>query len=484
MLRSLRAALSLLLAPGLTLCLACGSVSLSAQDAASTTKATQAPLPSWVVLVLQPIAGERVRPVTGVVISAEGLILVPTEFAAPGDTLIVLDGGSDIIANGRAAFVQSEHPEIGLDVLSAPLLRRLPATLSATALVTGTQLRLGAFPPAEQIAAGAPPLWRTITLGAGPAQTGTPATPALASGSILPQVSGPLMDACGYLAGFHIGPVVQSLDVSAAPAITWKAALVQLLAAVPVSLREMSCNPAAPTVAETESAAQPISINQSAVPASIADQSQRSEAGVQASAAPTATAPASAGTVAVPAKPWSSRIFWSTLLGVITGVLLTWLWIRKLSPVSVEEASLIAPRDRRATGEVVWTGRRNQPAGPAAATSDSRLEITGKFGDGTDFTAGCAVNGAAFSVIVGRGKVDIAIDHSSVHREHLALGGSRTHMTVSDLGSASGTWVNRVPCLPGEIFFFGEEDTVFAGDVSFTVAVNPLPHSSSAGAGR
>ena len=465
-------ALSLLLAA----CLAFGAAPLMAQNDAPTSDAAQAPLPSWVVLVLQPIAGERVRPVTGVVISADGLILVPSGFAAPGDTLIVLDGGSDIINNGRAAFVQSEHPEIGLDVLTSPLLRRIPVPLSATPLGAGTELRLGAFPPAEQIAAGAPPLWRTIALGAGPS---------LAAGSTLPQVSGPLMDACGYLLGFHTAPVVQSLDAAATPAITWKPALVQLLASVPVTLRETPCNPAAPIIAaEAESGAEPPTQSTSSTDAAaippIAGQSQSVEMGAQTSTQPAATTGAATATTAAATKPWSSRIFWSALLGVTTGVLLTWLWLRRRYAVTAEETSIIAPRDRRGGVEVVWTGRRNQPAGPRAATSDSRLEITGKLADGTDFTAGCAVNGAAFSVIVGRGKVDVAIDHASIHREHLTLSGSRDHVTVSDLGSASGTWVNRVPCLPGEIFFVGKGDTVFAGDVSFDIAVKPLPHSPGA----
>jgi len=461
--------------------LAFGVAPLAAQDAAPSGDATQAPLPSWVVLVLQPIAGERVRPVTGVVVSAEGLILVPSDFAAPGDTLIVLDGGSDIINSGRAAFVQSEHPEVGVDVLTAPLLRRNPVPLSSAPLDAGTQLRLGAFPPAEQIAAGAPPLWRTITLGAGPS---------LAAGSNLPQVSGPLMDACGYMLGFHSAPVVQSLDVAATPGITWKPALVQLLESVPNSLREVACNPAeaiAVTETETQSVSPSAPPDETAVAAPISNP-PASTAGAQTSAVPATTSAAmnspATGTAAVPAKPWSSNTFWLALLGFTTAVLLGWLWMRKRSAVKVEEASIIAPHDRRGSVEVAWTGRHNQPAGPGAATSDSRLEITGKLADGTDFTAGCLVNGAAFSVIVGRGRVDIVIDHASIHREQLTLSGSRDHMTVSDLGSASGTWVNRVPCLPGEIFFVGEEDTVFAGDVSFMITVKPLPYDSGGVATR
>lgn len=455
------------------------SAPLHAQDAVAGAETPAPPLPAWVVLVLKPIPGERVRPVTGVVVSADGLILVPLNFAARGEALIVLDGGSDIIANGRAAFVQSEHPESGLAVLSSPLLRRRPTPLSAVPLTPGTEVRLGAFPPAEQIAEGAPPLWRTIRIGTGmvtgtgagagpaPTEAGTEVNIAIAEGSSLPQVSGPLLDACGYLQGFHAGPVVQSLEPAPRPAITWKPGLVALLASVPLALRETPCNPAGANEAVTgEDPAVEEATESATTSAAARDESITAPAAADA-----------AGPGATPVAAWSSRVFWLTLLGVTGAALLIWLWLRKKSAVLLPETSLIAPRERKPASETAWAGRRNQPAGPGATTSDSRLEITGKLADGTDFSASCAVNGAAFSVIVGRGKVDIVIDHASIHREHVSLSGSRHSITISDLGSASGTWINRVPCLPGEIMFVGADDTVFIGDVSFRVSVKPIPRT-------
>jgi hypothetical protein len=46
-------------------------------------------------------------------------------------------------------------------------------------------------------------------------------------------------------------------------------------------------------------------------------------------------------------------------------------------------------------------------------------------------------------------------------------------LTISDLGSSRGTWINRVPCLNREIMFIAAEDTIFLGDVSFQVTVRP-----------
>ena len=48
------------------------------------------------VLVLQPVSIDRVRPVTGVVISASGLVIVPLDFAAPGDQIIILSIATDM----------------------------------------------------------------------------------------------------------------------------------------------------------------------------------------------------------------------------------------------------------------------------------------------------------------------------------------------------------------------------------------------------
>ena len=89
-------------------CLVLLSGSNLAQTPAGEIKPVAAALPGWIVLVLKPIGAERVRPVTGVVVAEQGLVIVPLDFAAPGDQIIVLDGGTDIIANGRAATVKQQ----------------------------------------------------------------------------------------------------------------------------------------------------------------------------------------------------------------------------------------------------------------------------------------------------------------------------------------------------------------------------------------
>ena len=62
-------------------------------------------MPSWTVPVLRLVSATHVEPTTGVVISDSGLVLVPADFATIGDEIIVLDGGTDIIRNGRPAKI-------------------------------------------------------------------------------------------------------------------------------------------------------------------------------------------------------------------------------------------------------------------------------------------------------------------------------------------------------------------------------------------
>ena len=60
-------------------------------------------MPAWTVPVLRLVSATHVEPTTGIVLSDSGLVLVPENFAGPDDEIIVLDGGTDIIRNGRPA---------------------------------------------------------------------------------------------------------------------------------------------------------------------------------------------------------------------------------------------------------------------------------------------------------------------------------------------------------------------------------------------
>ena len=94
-------------------------------------------MPAWTVPVLRLVSATHVEPTTGVVLSDTGLVLVPEDFAGSGDEIIVLDGGTDIIRNGRPARIERRFSAEGLQVLSVEGLKRPGVTLAAGPLEEG-----------------------------------------------------------------------------------------------------------------------------------------------------------------------------------------------------------------------------------------------------------------------------------------------------------------------------------------------------------
>ncbi len=459
-------------------CLALMSFACLAQSTAGAARPMPAALPPWAVLVLKPIGAERVRPVTGVVVSEQGLVIVPLDFAAPGDQIIVLDGGTDIIANGRAATIRKQFPDAGLTVLSAPALKRRPATLAAAPLADGAEIRLAAFPPAELIAQGAAPvsvLTRVTTTNtvAGKGDK-APAMTAIATAKALPNVTGPLIDGCGNLVGFSSADGVQSMDTSKAPAYLWKDGLLQALHSLSVNLIELPCpaiEPATaeerPPVAESAEVTQP-------EPDATTDVAEANTTAERGGVAEEHELPS-----ALVTTPW---ILW---LGLVLAVVLAG-WAFRRHALSTRRDNLPGrgrmPADKQESARSAAAGAGSDAG---AEPSDCVVEIRGRLPNGTPFTGSCEANGAAINVVIGRGgRTDINIDSQDVHREHVRLSGSADALTISDLGSARGTWVNRVPCLKGEIMFIAAEDTIFLGDVSFQVAVRPRQSGDSEARGN
>ena len=73
-------------------------------------------MPAWVVPVLRLVSSTHVEPTTGLVLSDSGQVLVPMGFASDGDEVIVLDGGTDIVRNGRPAHLKDYFPAEGLQL--------------------------------------------------------------------------------------------------------------------------------------------------------------------------------------------------------------------------------------------------------------------------------------------------------------------------------------------------------------------------------
>jgi len=463
-----------------------------AQILNSAAKPPVASLPGWVVLVLKPIGLERVRPVTGVVISADGLVIVPLDFAVPGDQIIILDGGTDIAKNGRAATVKTQLGSSGLTVLSAPLLKRAPATLAAAPLKSGDAIRLAAFPPAEQISQGAAPLLvaAEVALAVVPAGQASeaPVMISIVAGKELPNVSGPLLDVCGNLVGWSSSNGVQSMETTASPGYLWQAGLTQALSSVPVNLVTTPCPVLAPALAPAPDAVADSTLAKEAVPAPEAGDGAPAPSGqdqTEATAEPEAAGLDKAGvegTLVLPGQVNAetgghSALFWMGL-GLLLAILLLAIlaalrsWLRTWRGAQGEPVQSLM---QDAPPRFFHRGRNTEPpvAESAAEPSDCILEIIGNLPNGTPFQAGCNVRSAAVDAVIGRSGGDISIDSQDVQRAHARISGRAGMLTITDLGSAHGTWINRVPCLKGEIMFIGPDDMIFLGDVSFRIAVRP-----------
>jgi hypothetical protein len=156
--------------------------------------------PESVVLVLKLVSSTHVRPTTGVVISNDGMVLVPADFVAAGDEIVIMQGGTDIIRNGRPSRTVKRSAADGLAVLSAEGLKRPPIILSEDRLLQDHVYHLAAFPPADKLAEGAQPLWvpvkftKNSSTGGFEISTDTP----------LPPSTGPIIDSCGYLVGLNL----------------------------------------------------------------------------------------------------------------------------------------------------------------------------------------------------------------------------------------------------------------------------------------
>ena len=218
--------------PGLCLLLLLPALFTSPQAGAQTTQ----PLSPSIVLVLKLVSASHVKPVTGVVVSGEGLVLVPADFVTEAPEaelpeLIVLDGGTDIVTHGRPATIAQRSMSGGIAMLSVEGLDRLGVVLSDTAFETDDEFHLVAFPPAAEIAKGAGPLWLPVDIEHdGLVQT------AVSAETPLPWVTGAIVDACGYLAGLSLASGAQNLQTDRATETIFAAELGQALDSMQISV--------------------------------------------------------------------------------------------------------------------------------------------------------------------------------------------------------------------------------------------------------
>jgi hypothetical protein len=487
----------------------CASVLLAAgpclaQTPAEMTLSQAESMPSWTVPVLRLVSATHVEPTTGVVISDSGLVLVPADFAGIGDEIIVLDGGTDIIRNGRPAKITHRFGRDGLQVLSVKGLQRTGATFSTAPLKDGDPVRLSAFPPAELIAEGAAPLDIETAV----AVMGENAQVAIAGPQALPNVTGPLLDDCGNLAGYSTADGVQSMSTSEAPAYLWKETLKRLLAEIQLLPRISDCRqqsegtaepaeettepePEAATDAELEKPADemvedkpedqppPAQDEQSDAVEEQQDQEQPpapdvleeleilppyEDDSMQADVVEIEESPPSDDTT-VPTWIWLVAAVLLIGAGLVLHLIRSRTWNTTGDTDPPPEAQSTVPVDQESEPEYSTSG--------LTSSLDSRLVISGLLADGTAFEADCNVSRQAINLLIGRSHADLMIDSPAVSRHHASLNGTSESLTISDLASSNGTSINGVPCLEGETMFIKPGDIIVLGNVRFSYEILP-----------
>jgi len=453
----------------------------------ASTHAQQSTMPGWLVPVLRLVSATHVKPTTGVVLSDDGLVLVPADFAAPGDEIIVLDGGTDIIRNGRPARLEKGFPDFGLEVLRVEGLRRNGAPVAPDALANGSRVTLRAFPPAELIADGAPPVSVTTAISISPESD----VPALAAGDSLPNVTGALLDECGNLAGLSLADGVQSLEPLATTRYQWSSALRAVLAELGLPVSGRPCT--APAVAAETS---PQVEEQPTEPA-LTEPPTEAEAPEQAAVeAPPAEEPTTAETAeeeplieALPPFEKDAAVdeplptpppeeppapLWPWLVGALMlfagGVVVHWLRRHRAARLDAASDALPptpAPVHERPGGDQDPSGSITGPV--------VRILLRGELADGRKVETTAEVSAEAINLEVGRGDVDLVVDSQAVSRRHARLNGSSESLTLTDLGSGNGTAINGVPCLEGEIMYLESGDTLILGDARITVTIEAVP---------
>jgi hypothetical protein len=432
-------------------------------------------MPGWVVPVLRLVSSTHVEPTTGLVLSGNGLVLVPMGFATEGDEVIVLDGGTDIVRNGRPAHLKDYFPAEGLQILSVPGLQRQPAPFATEPPTDGARVELTAFPPAERIAEGDPPLHAAATV----VVFGSSATPAVSGETPLPNVTGPLLDQCGNVVAYSLAHDVQTMSSHPGTRYKWRDTLLGVLARLGVAPAPTACR--SETV-ETDTPAAPVEAPAPNDEPPVPDESPPKDAPESADESPAATPetvdvePAAEAadepleldrlppieTDLPPPEPERRSAWPWLLLGVLMlggGLLLHRYRRRHATPAAAPEkpgAESAEPAD-------------DEPSPTPRA--DRRLVLSGALADGTPLEVGCLVSARAISVIVGRGATaDLVLPSAAVSRHHARLNGTEDALTVADLGSANGTSVNGVPCLEGEILYLEPGDVLVLGDAQLSVA--------------
>jgi hypothetical protein len=485
--------------PGLSLSLLLLALLTGPYAGAQTSEA----LSPSIVLVLKLVSASHVKPVTGVVVSTEGLVLVPAEFVAEADAeaapeIIVLDGGTDIARHGRPAELIHRSMAGGVAMLSVKGLQRPAIVLSESVFKADDEFHLQAFPPAAEIAKGAGPLRLPVAI-----EHDGPGQIAVSAETPLPWVTGAILDNCGYLAGLSLASGAQSLQTDRRTETIFAAELAQVLDGMQTSVPAVACVITQTKLAVPENTgstenevigqAESAETSEHVSPDSESETQETSEP--QTMPLPITNAEPSVKTRVTDSleRPsiWRSIPAWLIASTLAVLIIAAWKAIAFMrlhrneppgktpggdtrpQPASDEPPTAQLQTDSGTPSPVPRSGEPGDTGLPAVhelpAGCNALVVVEAQTDGNKRFEGHCAVNSDQFDVLIGRGAADISIEHPAISRSHARLVCERGVMTLSDCGSSNGTFIGAVPCLPGEIMYINPEDDVFLGDVCLEI---------------
>ena len=441
-----------------------------------------------VVLVLKLVSKTHVKPTTGIVISDDGLVLVPAGVMREEGEIVVLDNGVDIAVNGRPAELVDTPTSGGLALLSVKGLKRPGIVLSANSLESDQLLHLETFPPAKFMAEGADPLWEPVSL----SQQNSNMRVAVSSETPLPFVTGPIIDDCGYLAGLSLALGPPSMDRDKLSVVVFTDELTQIFDAMQVSLPSARCGNTKPIVtADIENEVAVAVTDEPAAQQFEPESATGNSANVdQAPAEPSTgvSQPESPTSTTTPSL-WQIVPVWLLALTAVVLAVLIWkgLFFLQLlrAPSQTKNGNKLSAADEPDTTKL-GMGSDTRPR--SAPLVESRPPDMSSLPDGcnavviveanldsdTKFRRYCVVNNESIDILIGRGDADVNLEHPSISRRHARLMSANGLLTFSDTGSSNGTWINGTPCLPTEVMFIEIDDEILLGQVQlrFKIATN------------
>lgn len=412
---------------------------------------TRTIMPEEVVLVVKRAGEDAVEPTTGVLIgrAAGGvsLVAIPASFLADDFPVFVMDVGTDLLLDGLPAEIHRQSADSPLAVLAVEGMQRRPIKVTLNLPDMEHEVRLAAWPPADMMASRAPPYWIPVDVAG--KLPGEPQQ--LLANTRVPNLTGPLIDLCGQLAGM----VLAGGGSDAAPLTLLTDALLREAQALQLDLQLETCDQVAPAGSIVLSTPAQTGARNSGTPANPLDR---------------LTQDANLGTGAL--------VF---LLSALLSGLLFWYLVKRRAAAQrrkkIRRTLATETMTFSATGMPTRVTRADTQTfnpGTRPPGTNGWLRIEGTHADGRPLRAVTAITEGKFQAVIGRAGVALSADGPGISRKHAVIVSEGGRLTISDLGSRNGTFVNGVRCQPDEVFFIEPGDKLLLGAAQITVTLKPV----------